>query len=283
MHNRSIRPNKFNPPSMRKLWKELGGYDALVEYNECAVRQFINKWNQVKETGKRYSEFLREESEDVGIHLGYIDIDLYRQDIYRWYLIHPYGCVENFVRDLKEDLKSFGFDINLDHTDKRPIERLIQGLEQAGINVSVEPFKLELDSYYHRFRNLIAHKLDKKEEEKTKRYFDKINKNEVAKSYKTLTAALSAPGILTFDDYTLCTANIKNIADTLITDVYLKIDWGNYVLDDLKSKIKTKPFSKEEKRVSGYIRQYISSLYGLTIDDGINNILLKNLIQSNNG
>lgn len=91
MRNRSIRQNKFNPSSMRKLWKEMGGYDALVEYNECAVRQFVLKWEEAKASEQKYGDFIKGQSAEVGIHLGYINIEQYRQDIYRWYLIHPYG------------------------------------------------------------------------------------------------------------------------------------------------------------------------------------------------
>lgn len=269
---------------MRRLWKELGGYDALVEYNECALRQFVQKWEQFKRSGNEYSEFIKEQASEVNIKLGYIDIEQYQQEIYRWYLIHPYGCVEKFVKEFKDDLKPFMIDINLDFEDRTPLERLICGLKDAGVVVTIENFKLELDKYYHRLRNILAHRLDKHEEEKLVRVFNKIPKDKVVEFYPTLTKALSDPLILTFDDYVLCTANLKNITDTLTTDSYLKIDWNKYSVEGLTHKRKDiNRFQNNDKRLSSYIRQSISSHYGLIVDDRVINILKGKLIHSNNG
>lgn len=82
--------------------------------------------------------------------------------MYQWYLIHPYGCIDKFVPLFKEDLKAFGFDINLDFKDKNELEKLVHGLKQAGITITVEDYKFNLDKYYRRCRNLLAHKLDDK-------------------------------------------------------------------------------------------------------------------------
>ena len=268
---------------MRKLWKELGGYDALVEYNECAVRQFILKWEAARVSGQRYCDFIKEQSSEVGINLGYINIDQYRQDIYRWYLIHPYGYIDNFVKGFKNDLKSFGFEISIDYQNKSALERLISGLKDAGIAISVEEFKMDLDRYYHRFRNCLAHKLDDKEEEKIKALYKKISKEKILQLYPTLTSALSEPGILTFDDFTLCTANLKNILDTITTDVYPTIDWAKLIIEDKSFFKGIKHFKGNLVRQYSYIRQYIEKQYGISLTDEKLQIIYENLIQSNNG
>ena len=178
---------------MRKLWKEMGGYDALVEYNECAARQFELKWKSAEAFGEKYCDFIRNQSSEVGIPLGNINIEQYRQDIYRWYLIHPYGCIENFIRDFKDNIKSFKIEIKLDYNDKTPLERLILGLKNNGIEVSIEKFKLDLDKYYHRFRNLLAHKLGDKEETKIKNLFEKLPKNRILQFYPSLKVPTTVP------------------------------------------------------------------------------------------
>lgn len=265
MHNRSIRKNKFNLPSMRKLWKEMGGYDALVEYNECAVKNFIRKWEEAKAAGLKYSDFIRSQAAEVYINLGYINIDQYQQDIYRWYLIHPYGYIDHFIKEFKCDLKSFGFEINLDTPDKSALERLIAGLKAAGISISVEEFKLDLDKYYHRFRNLLAHKLGDKELNKIKNLFEKLPKDRILQFYPSLKEALSEPGVLTFDDYTLCTANLKNITDTITTDVYSALDWSTFEFDNERVKKAIKHFNGNLTRQYNYIKRYIFSQYGIEL------------------
>lgn len=278
MHNRSIRHNKFNLPSMRKLWKIMGGYDALVEYNECAVRQFINKWTEhEKEARQDFSDFIKEQSGAVGINLNSFNVDEYRQDILRWYLVHPYGCIDSFVKDFKEDLKTFGFEINLDFKDKNILEKLIEGMKEARISITVENYKLDLDKYYRRCRNILAHKLDESEAEKIKKLYENLRRKEILEFYPSLKNALSAPCELTFDDFTLCTANLKNITDTLTTDVFACIDWTKFKIDDPKFIAKLKKFSQKPERIEKAIDIYIRSNYGITTDNNILGILKEKL------
>lgn len=280
MRNRSIRKNKFNLPSMRRLWKTMGGYDALVEYNECAVRQFIKKWELHKKTNPNYAQFIKEQASEVDIHLGYIDIDTYRQDIYRWYLIHPYGCIDVFVKDFKDDLKIFGFKINLEFVNKSSLEKLISGMKEAGISITIEQWKLDLEAYYRRCRNLLAHKLDKKEEEKIKNIYAALNKEVIHDYYSTLTSALKEPCILTFDDYTLCTANLKNITDTLTTDVYSSIKWEDLDISKYGFTKKFRHFSQDPTRLQTAIRNFFRSKYGISLPDNIIEIYKRKIIDS---
>ncbi len=255
----------------------MGEYDALVEYNECAVRQFIKKWEAYKENNPDYSSFLKEQSSEVDIHLGFIDIEKYRQDIYRWYLIHPYGCIDSFIKDFKEDLKVFGFDINLDRDKENGLERLKSGMKDSGIDVTIEQYKLELDKYYHRCRNLLAHKLGESEEQKIGKQFYKIDKEKVSKFYPSLTNALSSPCVFSFDDYTLCTVNLKNITDTLTTDVYSAIKWEKFKLAEEFTK-RLKKWGHNQERISNAIKNYLSSAYGIIVKEEVIEIIQHNMI-----
>lgn len=283
MHNRSIRQNTFNLPSMRRLWKTMGRFDALVEFNECAVRQFINKWIQYKEITPENTDFLMKEALEVGINLRDIDIDRYRQDLYRWYLVHPYGCIENFVKEFKEDLRVFGFNINLDFKDKSPLEKLILGMRESGISVSVEKFKLDLDTYYRRCRNLLVHKLDNGEKRSITSVYNKLQKDKIFNFYPSLTNALSAPCELTFEDYALCTANLKNIADMLTTDVLSGIKWDRFDIESLGLAKKLRKYNQNPERGVKCIKGYISSEYGVTVPDEVVANLQSKLTRSNNG
>lgn len=274
---------------MRNLWKTLGGYDALVEYNECAIRQLLVKWEQNKEIIPDWTEFIKAQSAEVGVRLRNINVEQYRQDIYLWYLVHPYGCMDSFVKEFKEDLKAFGFDIsnainNDDKArdkarDKNAIEKLIVGLKELRITVSVEPYKMDLDSYYRRCRNLFVHKLDNGEKKKIRTLYNNLDKEKIHNFYPNQKLALSAPCEFTFDDYILCTANIKNIADTLTTDIYGSIDWNKYVFEDCKFKAKLKNYDEKPERITGALHSYIRSRYGITLSEEEIDILKKKLTQ----
>ncbi|MBD5584690.1 MAG: hypothetical protein HDQ88_06380 [Clostridia bacterium] len=255
----------------------------MVEYNECALRQLMRKWDLSGLSDYKFRKFIVGQSAEVSIKLGNIDIGSYRQDIFRWYLIHPYGCVDNFVKEFKNDLKLFGLNINLDFNDKTTLEKLIAGLQEQHVTVSVEEYKILLDRYYHRYRNLLAHKLNRGEEEKIKTLYLKIDKEKIREYYPSLTNALSQPGILTFDDYTLCTANLKNITDTLTTDIFHIIDWNKYDVSKMNHKQISKFLPNNPNRLRGSIRQYINAHYGPIADDGIVDILQNKFIHSNNG
>lgn len=253
---------------MKQLWKHMGGYDALVEYNECAVRQFINKWEQAKAKDIGYREFIIKESQEVGINLGNIDIDQYRQDIYRWYLIHPYGCIDAFVPQFKEDLKAFGFDINLDYEDLSEIDKLIQGLKDSGVTVTVEDFKLNLEKYYRKCRNLLAHKLDEKDMKKARTLYNNLDKEKIFAFYPTLKDALQASNFFSFDDYTLCTDNLKNITDTLTTDVFNHVDWSKFdVKKQIPTIIKLRKYGNNDERIKGGIKRAVKQVYGVEIPE----------------
>lgn len=268
MHNKSIRQNTFKLPSMKLLWKHMGGYDALVEYNECAVLQFMNKWEDARNQGIGYRDFIVGESKEVGINLGYIEIEQYRQDMYRWYLIHPYGYIDAFVPQFKEDLKAFGFDINLDYQDFSELDKLIQGLKDSGISISVDNFKLNLEKYYRKCRNLLAHKLEDKEIKKAQALFDKLDKEKIFAFYPSLTGALQSCNEFSFDDYTLCTANLKNITDTLTTDVFKHIDWSKFEIEkQIPSIVKLRKYSNNKERIKVGINRAIRQVYGVDIPE----------------
>lgn len=257
----------------------MGGYDALVQYNECAVRQFINKWSLYKDEGISHADFIKTQSEEVGIHLNNIDFDHYRQEVYLWYLIHPYGCIDIFIEEFKHDLKTFGFDIKSNYPDKNALEKLILGLQDAGISVSVEGYKLDLDKYYRRSRNLLAHKLSVDAKRKVEQVYDTLQKENIFNWYPSLSAALSAPCHYTFDDYTLCTANLKNITDTLTTDVYNSIDWDKFDITKLPIN-KLRKFVYNKPRLQKAVRGHIRSNYGIALPDDELDIIVDKIIGS---
>lgn len=260
MHKRFERDNKFNLPSMRTLWKELGEYDALVQYMECAIRGLSYKYKQQE---LDFRTFIKNEPANKDIHLGSIKIEDFANDVIRWYMIHPYACFDKFVHSFISDLKVFGIDISLNYSSLNPLDSLLRGMKDKHIENSVHDNKIKLANYYRLNRNFSAHHL---ENNKAISIYDKIDKDFIYNVYPTLKSALQGVNNLYFADYTLCTANLKNIADTLTTDAYNNIDWTKYdVLSDCGCCKKAKGYTEE--RALKYTSNFISGKYGIKLSD----------------
>lgn len=266
MHNRSLRKNKFNLPSMRELWWQIGKYDALVEFMECAIRQFYVKYDS-QSAGSDFRNFLIEESKAVGVHLHSFSLETYQEDIYKSYLIHPYGCMDVFVDEFVQELRPFGLLVSLDFQNKNKLDKLVLGLKKAGVIVTVEDYKLQVDAYYRRSRNFSAHKLSEDERGKIQSLFESVDRKKMLEVYPSLSQALLGTDRFTFDDYLLCTANLKNIADTLTTDVFPAINWQNYkIQEDMPHCVKVRGFQGDEMRKLTFIQKCISTKYGVSLD-----------------
>lgn len=81
---------------------------------------------------------------------------------------------------------------------------------------------------------------------------------------------LSAPhdmNNLTFDDFILCTANIKSIADKLTKSLENKIDWGKFSRRNSNLFPKLKKYRSNRTRQVSYIKNVISDIYGIRLSD----------------
>lgn len=75
---------------------------------------------------------------------------------------------------------------------------------------------------------------------------------------------------LTFDDFILCTANVKNIADEMTRSLLPHIDWVKLATSNIDKWIpKRKRFVAEGRinRLKSSIRTKIFTLYGIKISD----------------
>ena len=269
--NRSTyRKTTFDIPSNRKLWLTLGQYDALVEYQEVASRYYLGTFDVEKES---FDAFLSRTSTATGVRLNSISLANFRKKQYQGYLVFPNASFDNFVMDFVDDVR-FLIDpaFALSKIDGSKFEKLLDALSQSGISPSIEKFKKDLYNYYRLLRNDVAHCLNQDYEKEYKA----IDKIAIAAFYTTLNEP-KEKSQLSFDDFVLCTANIKNIADLLTVSLLPHIDWKPLVL---RNKDKLIPrhvrFLHEgrTKRLHTYVLNCIRNLYGYTLDKlTINNII----------
>ena len=134
-----------------------------------------------------------------------------------------------------------------------------------GISHSIEDFKKDLYDYYRLLRNDVAHCSNKD----YKKEYKALDKKAIAAFYTTLNEP-KEKSQLSFDDFILCTANIKNIADLLTVSLFPHIDWEQLVSkkkDKLIPKYVRFLHEKSTDRLRIYILNCIKNLYGYTLKE----------------
>ena len=250
----------------------MGQYDALVEYQEVASRYYLGTFDVEKES---FDAFLSRTSTATGVRLNSISLANFRKKQYQGYLVFPNASFDNFVMDFVDDVR-FLIDpaFALSKIDGSKFDKLLDALSQSGISPSIDKFKKDLYNYYRLLRNDVAHCLNQDYEKEYKA----IDKIAIATFYTTLNEP-KEKSQLSFDDFVLCTANIKNIANLLTVSLLPHIDWKPLVL---RNKDKLIPrhvrFLHEgrTKRLHTYVLNCIRNLYGYTLDK----LMINNIIDS---
>ncbi|MBV3402790.1 hypothetical protein KSW85_13515 [Prevotella copri] len=266
-----VRHSTFNLPSMRRLWQVLGEYDALVEYIELTTRMFKTSFESQHEL--TFPEFLSSEAMKENICLNDLTLDNYETFKYKYYLILPNSSFDRFLDDFMIDFHTL-FDKNIPLSrHKTKLHSIVDYLVGDSFSILLEDFSISLYDYYRLIRNSLAHDSLKKEPEIVE-IFSSLNIAEVHSRYPRLSAPHDMDN-LTFDDFILCTANIKSIADKLTKSLENKIDWGKFSRRNSNLFPKLKKFRSNRTRQVSYIKNVISDIYGIRLSDTcVDNILI---------
>lgn len=260
------RDNTFNIPSNRNLWHSLGEFDALVEYQEVASRNYLEAFDITKET---FQNYLKRTSCVVGIYLNDITLDNFKQIQHQGYLVFPNASFDEFISAYVKDV-NFLIDFNFELSSKNDeckFDRLLDALSAIGITPEIDDAKVKLYHYYRLLRNDIAHRSNK---DYAKEY-NLIDRSTIHSFYPTL--GLPMPkNRLDFDDFILCTANIKNMADILTLSIFPHINWEK-VISEKKEQIipRYSQFIREKRpeRLRIYINNCIAARYGIRFSETI--------------
>lgn len=266
MRNVTFRNSTFNIPSNRSLWHSLGEFDALVEYQEVASRNYLNAFDITTET---FRDYLKRTSSEVGIHLNDITLNNFKQVQRQGYLVFPNASFDEFISAYVKDVKFLvtpNFELS-SKNDKCKFDKLLDALATIGINPEIDDAKVNLYHYYRLLRNDIAHRSNKDYEKE----YNSIDRCKIHSFYPTLGVPMQK-NELDFDDFILCTANIKNIADILTLSILTQINWGK-VISKNKGQIipKYSKFIREKrpKRLRIYINNCVAARYGIRLSEKI--------------
>ena len=259
MINYSVRKTTFSIPSYRNLKKSLGEYDALVEFLECSCRAFLKNHEN---SGLNFNEYLAEESAEYGIYLIDLSLENYRHVINSSYLLFPYASFDEFISSYINEVcflikKDFEF---VYKKDASRFERLIISLNDIGINPEIPQIQIDLFNYYRLIRNSVAHK----GVNNLTSIYKRIDLNEIKSMYPTLTG-LQEEGITDFDDFILCTANIKDIANILTIALEKHINWVDIMRQNDDIFPKHKKYNLKRKKT--YIINCLRIRYGVILND----------------
>ena len=259
----SFRGTTFNIPSNRLLWLSLGEYDSLVEYQEVASRLMLAAFNPKKES---FRDYLIRVSNSTGIYLNDITLQYFKQVQYQGYLIYPNASFDEFLTGFVDDVKIL---INNQFSESKidgcRFDKILDSLKNIGINPNIDAAKINLYNYYRLLRNDVAHRLNKCFDDE----YNTIDLNAINGFYPSL--AKPQPKIsLNFDDFILCTANVKNIADEMTRSLLPHINWVKLALDNIDKWLpKYKRFIAEGRinRLKTSINTRIFTLYGIKLSE----------------
>lgn len=270
MGNHPTRKSTFYLPCRKRLWKTLGEYDALVEYMELSTRKFKSLYNSQHELS--FSEFLSKEARNEGICLNDLTLQNYECFKYKYYLILPYSAFDRFLDDFRKDFK-FLFDKEIPLLqNKAKFQSILDFLRGNSFSVQMDSFSNNLFDYYRLGRNSLAHDNLKKIAE-IEALFRAIAVNDVHLHYPSLTAPNDMMNFA-FDDFILCTANLKSIADKLVLSLENKINWIDFVMRNSDKFAKLNRFKGNTDRQSVYVRNVIQTMYGIKLTAScVNDIL----------
>lgn len=259
----ALRGTTFNIPSNRLLWLSLGEYDSLVEYQEVASKLMLGAYNPAKET---FQEYLIRSSKATGVYLNDITLQNFKQIQYQGYLIYPNASFDEFLSGFIDDVRVLiDSKFSESKTARCRFDKILDALNKIGINPAIDTSKINLYHYYRLLRNDLAHRLNN--DYKTE--YACIDLNAIKGFYPT--KALPQPKVsLNFDDFILCTANIKNIADEMTRSLLPHIDWVKISLvnkDKWFPKCKQFIAGNRKDRLRGYIKTVVHTLYGIQISE----------------
>lgn len=249
----------FRLKCKKELYNNLGKYDAIVEFTEIAVRDFIAK----SQESENFDTYLQEKSVQHKIKVDSIDFNLYQTRIAHSYIISVYQSFELFLRTFKDEYCEL-YDIKWSLPDNK--ENLLLKIISKVSNLTkakneIGESNIELFDYYRAVRNKYVHEYIS--QEKIEKAFKEITKQKP--NLSDLYPKLNAPNKFTeisFDDFIMFTRAVKTISKGLCKLVEPK---NNQVLADFYTREKMYiSFNDKPERKIGAITNDLKFRFGIT-------------------
>jgi hypothetical protein len=259
MPDRDLDITKFGYEAYRRLKKTLGEFDAVVEFNEIAIREFIEHAHT--EYPAKYIQAL---SHKHKVKVNEVNFIKFGSRIRQYYIASVYQQFDQFLTDFKDEWKLYFNDIVW--TNKEDGETKLSNILK-NTNISISSDLIDCIEYYRLVRNYMAH-TDRDIKEIKKRY-QKLcsNKNDFLNEL-TISAIPNELDNINFDDFLFFTNLIKHITFILCINSKPSNQRIAEILFD-KAKLNgggtiqgLKKLKNKSDRYEIALRSYISSSFG---------------------
>lgn len=276
MRRRSDRQNSFHVKANRTLDRELGQFDAMIQYQEIALLELVKQKNNAKT-----DDYIYDLAKAHGIPLSHIPFDNCLSRLSQSYLIYPNACFDSFIDNFTTELKCLLRNYSTDQIDgETKLAKVMNSLQKKySIRIIIPQNLIYAYNYYRHSRNYLAH--HNPNDLKLQKDFNQIDIKDFLKLVPGWQGALKECGVYTLDDAIAFSALVKRLADTISQQLYPQINWADIIFEEDSEwmvfirKLKSKP----DKEVS--LQGFVKSKYGERIPDSQINQLLKRLMGNN--
>jgi hypothetical protein len=204
---------KFSFIAFRNLKKGLGDFDAVVECNELAIREFINNIS----TSSKPEKYISDLAIKHKVTVNTVSVPFFSARIRQFYILSVLQQAEQFIDEFKKEYKMYFTSWDEKIYGETDLDNLLRNAfpskENGVLNISKEVY--DAFEYYRLVRNRFAHS----EEKDLKRLENQRQLlNDYKEFYKINFNISGCPNTYTeinFDDFILCTNIVKSIGYTL--------------------------------------------------------------------
>lgn len=272
MPDRDLDITKFSFFAYRKLKKTLGEFDAVVECNEIAIKEFIEQ--APKENLQKYIQQL---SSKHKVKVDEVDFLKFSSRIRQYYVASVSQQSEQFLKDFRIEWQEY-FPKNVWVEPGKGETKFHNTLKN--ISLSLPSDLIDIYEYYRIVRNYMSH-TDRDLEELKNRY-EKIqtNKNEFLSDLH-LSRLPNPLNDINFSDFLILTNIVKHIAYLISTsskpdnDRIAKILFDKSKTNGGKTFKGLKKLKNDKKRFENALKNYITTSFGRFSNDDINSIYKK--------
>jgi len=258
---------KFNFKSINRFKRNLGELDAIVEFTEIAVRDFVKKANYADS----FNTYLERKSKEHSICVNSINNNIFQTRISHSYIVSTYQVAEDFFYQFKDEHNDF-FDTKWSFDKDSEDNLLIQTIKQISTKnkalVILGEHRIQIFNYYRNVRNKFSHTRIKDDKINKEFLLLKDNISLIQTDYPKLNAPNDYNNI-SFDDFILFTRILKDIISRI--NMLLDISEENILNYCLKNNI-LKKFQGNEQRKSNALKGYLKTNFGIA-DEIADNIL----------
>lgn len=278
--SRDKSETKFSFKAFRNLKKGLGEFDAVVECNELAIREFLKNLK----ASQNKNQFIQDLSEKHDIRVDTVNIDLFSSRIRLFYILSVMQQAEQFIDEFRKEYVPYNSTWTKKEDGQTDFDNLLHNIYSSkgrgidGIGKEVyHGFE-----YYRLVRNRFAHS-EEKDLQKLKNKCIKIS--EYKDFYNTAFHSINSPNHydkIDFNDFLLFTNIIKNIGYSLCDKckpdnsklakrlLTLEIKVANKTIEPLKNIFKLK---NNPDRFSNAMGNLLNSNFGRINEEDKNEII----------